>query len=178
MFPYRGCRLRSSSQPLLCTIHHSRPRKHDSHHHTSLLRIPAEHAPRDPGKDQRSHAPGWHTSPRWPTRRVVTARRPALLWGYWVCVRPGTRAHRAPHTMHAPNRLLCSQPRRAASDSRLRLHWRERRNHRACNVARGCHHLRHSADFIEPLHRPRLAAASCAGEADSFWKHCVACVSW
>ena len=37
--------------------------------------------------------------------------------------------------IHTPDRLLRSQPRRAADDSRLRLHWRARSNHRAHNVA-------------------------------------------
>ena len=66
-------------------------------------------------------------------REREAARIALLLLGARVARQRARRAHHSFHT-RTDDRVR-SQPRRAADDSRLRLHWRARRNHRARNVA-------------------------------------------
>ena len=67
------------------------------------------------------------------SRRDREAARIAL-WLLGVRV-ARQRARRAHHSFHTRTGRLRSQPRRAADDSGLSLHWRARSNHRAHNVA-------------------------------------------
>jgi len=93
MFPYRGCRLRSSSQPLLCTIHHSRPRKHDSHHHTSLLRIPAKN-----GKDFSGGIGEQRTQFREQSMRSSRSKLDGMV--VYNCISASRIAHRHNEPLH------------------------------------------------------------------------------